>query len=65
MDIEEDSDANEFFQKNQPPNVSDPMFQKAPAMFNRPPPKIFGQNAMPSTTSNDYKDNDSKDDRGK
>lgn len=40
MDIEED-------ESNQP---ADPMFQKNPqTMFNRPPPKIFGQqNPMPS-----------------
>lgn len=38
MDIEED-------ETNQP---IDPMFQKGPTMFNRPPPKLFGQNPMPS-----------------
>lgn len=47
MDLEED-ESNEFFQKNQPTNP-DPVFQKAPAMFNRPPPKIFAQNSMPPT----------------
>lgn len=49
MDLEED-ETNDFFQKNQPSNQPDPMFnQKAPAMFNRPPPKIFAQNTMPPT----------------
>lgn len=42
MDIEED--------ENQP---TDPMFQqKGQTMFNRPPPKIFGQNPMPSNDNN-------------
>lgn len=48
MDIEED-------ETNQ---SADPMFQKNPqTMFNRPPPKIFGQNPMPS---NDYTNKDSR-----
>lgn len=46
MDIEED-------ESNQP---ADPMFQKnQQTMFNRPPPKIFGQNPMPS---NDFPNKD-------
>lgn len=44
MDIEED--------ENQP---ADQMFQKGQTMFNRPPPKIFGQNPMPS---NDFSGKD-------
>lgn len=48
MDIEED-------ETNQP---ADPMFQKnQPTMFNRPPPKIFGQNPMPS---NDFTNQDNR-----
>lgn len=47
MDIEED-------ESNQP---TDPIFQKGQTMFNRPPPKIFGQNAMPS---NDFSNKDNR-----
>lgn len=47
MDIEED-ESNDFFQRTQNSN-SDPMFQKTPNMFNRPPPKLFTQNPMPPT----------------
>lgn len=46
MDIEED-------ETNQP---ADPMF-KGQTMFNRPPPKIFGQNPMPS---NDFSNKDNR-----
>lgn len=46
MDIEEDESTNQ---------PADPMFQKGQTMFNRPPPKIFGQNPMPS---NDFPNKD-------
>lgn len=48
MDIEED-------ETNQP---ADPMFQRSQTMFNRPPPKIFGQNPMVS--SNDFVNKDNR-----
>lgn len=47
MDIEED-------ETNQP---IDPIFQKGQTIFNRPPPKIFGQNTMPS---NDFPNKDNR-----
>lgn len=56
MDIEED-ESNDFFQRTQNSN-SDPMFQKTPNMFNRPPPKLFTQNPMPPTP-NDINSNSS------
>lgn len=56
MDIEED-ESNDFFQRTQNSN-SDPMFQKTPNMFNRPPPKLFTQNPMPPTP-NDINSNNS------
>lgn len=56
MDIEED-ESNDFFQRTQNSN-SDPMFQKTPNMFNRPPPKLFTQNPMPPAP-NDINTNNS------
>lgn len=60
MDIEDDSDTNDIFQKNQVPHM-DLMYQKAPVMFNRPPPKLFAPNAMPSSSSDFNECNDGND----
>lgn len=61
MDIEDESDTNDTFQRVQMPNV-DPMFQKAPVMFNRPPPN-FAPNALQSAP-NDFVDSNDTNDRG-
>lgn len=62
MDIEDDSDTNDIFQKNQVPSM-DLMYQKAPVMFNRPPPKLFAPNAMQSGPS-DFNESNDTNDRG-
>lgn len=58
MDIEDENDTNDTFQKNM-----DPMFAKAPVMFNRPPPKFFAPNAV-QPAPNDFTDNNDPNDRG-
>lgn len=62
MDIEDENDINDTFQRGPMPSV-DPIFQKAPVMFNRPPPN-FGPNAMQSAPT-DFADSNDSNDRGK
>lgn len=62
MDIEDESDTNDTFQKSQIPSM-DPLFAKGPVMFNRPPPKFFAPNAV-QPAPNDFTDNNDTNDRG-